>query len=153
MTEDTRKGVLRGSVLGIGMVITNYFGFLGCDCVDNLKTYFKFHYLLKLLQGLVLILITVVKLVGNHTALFSIFSIIGIVCFVLQYIPLFYLLKWGNNGTPDACPWPNEVFVYRPCSKKIDGLSNNIEGLSIKIDGLGGAMRWTDYERIKHQQR
>ena len=75
----------------------------------------------------------VLKLMDDPTYSFFIFSIIGIASFVLQYIPLFYVLKWASNLW-DNCPKPSEVFIYPICSRNLD-------------DSTGGVLRWEEYEK------
>ena len=115
-----------GALWGVGYLASNYWGFL-----SNIGEYLKYHWLLKTLEGFVMIPFIVVKLTQAHTYSFMLFSVIGMACFVLQYIPLFYILKWASNLY--ECPKPSEVFVFPFCSKNLD-------------DSVGGVLKWDEYE-------
>ena len=80
----------------------------------------------------------VLKLMDDHTYSFFIFSIIGMASFVLQYIPLFYVLKWASN-LRNNCRKPSEVFIYPICSKYVD-------------DSRGGVLTWREYERQQKEK-
>ena len=102
------------------------------------KSYFKYHWLLKTIQGFVMIPFIVLKLMDDHTYSFLIFSIIGMASFVLQYIPLFYVLKWASNRR-NNCRKPSEVFIYPICSRNLD-------------DSTGGVLTWEEYEKQQKEK-
>ena len=81
----------------------------------------------------------VLKLMDDHTYSFFIFSIIGIASFVLQYIPLFYVLKWSSNLDDYDYTKPSEVFIYPICSRNLD-------------DSTGGVLRWEEYEKQQKEK-
>ena len=120
-----------------GYVASNFRGFLTINYEDSSK-YLKYHWLLKSVQGLVIIPFIVLKLMNEHTYSFSIFSIVGMVSFVLQYIPLFYMLKWASNLN-GFCPKPSEVFIYPICSRNLD-------------DSTGGVLTWEEYEKQQKEK-
>ena len=68
----------------------------------------------------------------DHTYSFFIFSIIGMASFVLQYIPLFYVLKWVHNLHNETLK-PSDVFIYPICSRNLD-------------DSTGGVLTWEEYD-------
>ena len=110
--QETTGNVVKDLYLGVfsafvyaGYVASNFRGFLTINYEDSSK-YLKYHWLLKSVQGLVIIPFIVLKLMNEHTYSFSIFSINGMVSFVLQYIPLFYMLKWASNLN-NLCPNPS----------------------------------------------
>ncbi len=121
-------------VLSVGLLASTYLGFL-----TGGEDFLKYHWLLKTLEGFVMIPFIVWKLTQAHTYSFMLFSVIGMVCFVLQYIPLFFVLKWASNATKDKkydadkCPKPSKVFVFPFCSKNLD-------------DSVGGVLTWEEYE-------
>lgn len=133
----TKEGVFTGALLGVGFLASNYFGFL-----TGVGPYLRYHWLLKTLEGFVMIPFIVVKLTQAHTYSFMLFSVIGMASFVLQYVPLFFVLKWASNRNDD-CPKPSEVFVFPFCSKNLD-------------DSVGGVLKWDEYEaqqKEKAQQK
>tara|TARA_A100001015_G_scaffold296979_1_gene377920 strand:+ start:95 stop:568 length:474 start_codon:yes stop_codon:yes gene_type:complete len=129
-------------MFSLGFLACNYLGFLSDmgDMMDRdaddltraVFGYLKYHWLLKTLEGFVMLAFIVVKLTQPHTYSFMLFSVIGMACFVLQYIPLFYILKWASNAN-NGCPKPSEVFIYPFCSKNLD-------------DSRGGILMWDEYE-------
>eukprot|EP00945_MAST-04E_sp_MAST-4E-sp1_P000065 g65.t1 len=135
--DDKCDGAFLGALLGVGCLASQYFGFSSAT-PDIMRDYLKYHWLPKTLEGFVMIPFIVVKLTQAHTYSFMLFSVIGMACFVLQYVPLFYLLKWASNATKDRdvddkCPQPSEVFVFPFCSKNLD-------------DSVGGVLKWKEYE-------
>merc|ERR1711991_578103 len=83
-------------------------------------------------------------LMNEHTYSFFIFSIVGMVSFVLQYIPLFYMLKWASNLNKH-CPKSSEVFIYPICSKNSDDSTGGV--LTIK-----GCLTREEYERQQKEK-
>ena len=97
-TADNRGDAFQGALFGDGYLASTYLGLLSA----GRDKYLPYHWLLKTLEGFVLIPFIVVKLTQAHTYSFLLFSIVGIVSFVLQCVPLFYVLKWGSNATKDG---------------------------------------------------
>ena len=131
VTKSSVNNCLFIPVISVGLLASTYLGFL-----TGGEDFLKYHWLLKTLEGFVMIPFIVVKLTQAHTYSFMLFSVIGMVCFVLQYIPLFFVLKWASNATIDDDPWcpkPSEVFVFPFCSKNVD-------------DSVGGVLTWKEYE-------
>ena len=131
-----------GALWGVGYLASNYIGFL----TSGEDKYLRYHWLPKTLEGFVMIPFIVVKLTQAHTYSFMLFSVIGMACFVLQYIPLFYVLKWASNATYDSkydwqkCPKPSEVFVFPFCSKNLD-------------DSVGGVLTWSEYNTREYNAK
>jgi hypothetical protein len=132
--ENKCEGAFFGATFGVGFLASTYFGFLRVEV--EFRAYLPYHWLLKTVQGFVMIPFIVVKLTQAHTYSFLLFSVIAIASFVLQYVPLFYVLKWASNATKEKdekCPKPSEVFVFPFCSKNLD-------------DSVGGILKWKEYE-------
>eukprot|EP00945_MAST-04E_sp_MAST-4E-sp1_P006680 g6680.t1 len=125
-----------GALFGVGYLASNYMGF--SSFVVGFKDYLPYHWLPQTLEGFVMIPFIVWKLTQAHTYSFMLFSIIAIASFVLQYIPLFYVLKWASNAK-DECPKPSEVFVFPFCSKNLD-------------DSKGGILTWDEYKAQQKEE-
>ena len=130
------QGACTGIFYGVGYLASNYLGFVS-DFAS--KASLKYYWVLKTIQGLLMITFIVQKLMDTYTYKFFIFSIVGITSFAMQYVPLFYVLKWGSNLRSDKCPKPSEVFVYPFCSRNVDS-------------STGGILVWSEYQEQQEKK-
>ena len=87
------------AILGFPLVFMSVWPGAFTDRIENAQI-IRFHFPLKFVEGLIMVCYIVffnMTSTNNVDSLYLTASGVGIVCFVCQYIFLFYVLKWGSN--------------------------------------------------------